>query len=110
MFTRAKLWGHSYVMAEVDTQLRKATGGDSSQVDLMGLLRLGWYPWEWLDVYTETGFKMVAGASELTRMSAIVGAAWKVLPWMEIGPYLRILHSPDGGTQFQIIDQIHIIY
>lgn len=110
VFTRAKLYGHSYVMAEVDTQLRKASGGDTSQVDLMGILRLGWYPWEWLDVYSETGFKMVPGASELTRISTIIGTAWKILPWMEIGPYLRILHSSDGGTQFQIIDQLHIVY
>ena len=105
VFTRAKLWGHSYVMAEVDTQLRQSVEGDASQQDLMGILRVGWYPWEWLDVYSETGFKMVVGASELTRIS-VIGTAWKILPWMEVGPYLRIIHNPDGGTQFQVIDQL----
>jgi hypothetical protein len=110
VFTRAKLYGHSYVMAEFDTQFRKSVEGEASQMDLMGILRLGWYPWEWLDVYSETGLKMVPGSSELTRISTIIGTAWKILPWMEIGPYLRILHSSDGGTQFQIIDQLHIVY
>jgi hypothetical protein len=110
VFTRAKLYGHSYVMAEFDTQFRKSVEGEASQMDLMGILRLGWFPWEWLDVYSETGLKMVPGSSELTRISTIIGTAWKILPWMEIGPYLRILHSSDGGTQFQIIDQLHIVY
>jgi len=110
VFTRAKLYHHSYVMAEFDSQWRQSVDGGQSQHDLLGLVRLGWFPWEWLDVYSEAGVKLVPGASELTRISATIGTGWKILPWMEVGPYLRILNSSEGGTQIQIIDQIHIVY
>lgn len=110
VFARAKLIDHSYVLAEFDSQWRQSKDGSRTQHDLLGFTRFGWFPWEWLDLYAEAGLKMTPGSSELTKVSASLGAAWQILPWMEVGPYVRILHGPDGGTQFQVIDQLHIVY
>ena len=105
-----RLVGHTYVLGELDGEYRIDPRSGASQQEAAGLLRLGWFPLESLDLYAELGGRVVAHAWGLTRLRYIGGAEWKVLPWVELGPAAMLEEDVESGRQTTLMAQLHVTY
>ena len=72
--------------------------------------RLGWFPWESLNLFFEYGGRAVNDADALTLQRFGFGANWQLLPWVELMPELRFEHDTDNGTTPTLLAQFHIFY
>ncbi len=109
-FLRMRLVGHTYVLGELDGEYRLDPKTGAAQQEAAGLLRLGWFPLESLDLYAELGGRVVAHAWSLTRLRYIGGAEWKVLPWVELGPAAMLEEDVESGRQTTLMAQLHVMY
>ena len=112
-FTRLRLAGTTYLLAEVDAQQR-ASDGIPTRTDLATFGRLGWFVLESLDLYLEHDWRKAEAvrgeADPLSQSRYLAGASWWLLPWVELIPQVRVERSPGTGYYTAGFLQIHAYY
>jgi hypothetical protein len=108
-FTRAQLWGDSYVMAEFDAQRFWARRSDVQLDNVALYLRAGWFALPELDVYVEAGRRTLSSGDWLTKSRYALGADWQTTHWLELGPELMV-ENVGGVSQYIAMGQLHLVY
>jgi len=109
-FVRTKIYEKIYAMMETDLLNTQTNDATLSQTEIVGFLRLGWFPWEWLDTHLETRVKFIQDTNKLNRFAYVAGATWQILPWIELTPQFRIIHSERNPTEYKTLLQMHLVY
>lgn len=105
VFTRLRLVGAAYLLAEADLQ-RRSSDGLGDQDEMATFARLGWFVLESLDLYLEHGWR----SAEVQESRYIAGSSWWALPWLEIAPQVRVERSPTTGFYTAGFLQLHAYY
>lgn len=110
LFTRWRPFWRAYILGELDAQrtVQKATG--LTQDEGAYLLRVGAFAAESLDVYAEFGGRTIRRAWETTKLRYMLGADWKVLPWVELSPMALLEETVETGPSVSVLFQLHIFW
>lgn len=110
LFARWRVWEASYVLAEVAGQRRAAKGTDAEVLEAASFLRVGIFPMESVDVYAQVGGRTMHEAYETTKLRYLVGADWKVLPWVELPPAYLFEEDVETGPRHGALAQFHVYW
>jgi hypothetical protein len=113
-FARVQGWAGTYALLESDLERRVTRGGSKEQLDLVSYARLGWFPWEWLDLFGELRtLRMLShdGASEEPPGETVMvaGGHWMILPGLELGPAVQV-DLEDANLNATFMGQLHVFY
>jgi hypothetical protein len=108
LFTRTRLVGPTYALAEVAAQHRSAAEGSAADSNLDSFLRVGWFARTDLDVYLEAGQRALIDHFAKQRVG--VGANWQVLHWFEFAPEVLLEARENLPARFLALGQLHFIY
>lgn len=110
LFTRTRLWGKSYVLGELSGEelLSRTTG--RSQWEGAGMVRLGWFATESVDLYGELGGRRVNHAYVLAKNRYLLGAEATLLPWVAFNPSVLFEEDVETGLTMTAMGQVHVTY
>lgn len=107
---RVRLEQRVYALAELSGLRRRDRESGAGQTELLGYLRTGWFVLESLDGYFELGGRSVLDAYNLTKLRYLLGADWKLLPWLELAPALLLEEDVETGLTTTAMLQLHLVY
>lgn len=110
LFARWRVIGSTYALAEVAAQQRAAKLGGARLVEAATLLRVGWFAMESLDLFGQLGGRTITDAWETTKLRYMLGADWKVLPWVELSPAWVFEEDVESGPRHQALAQLHVFW
>jgi hypothetical protein len=98
-----------YALAVVAAEGRFAQVSPASQLEMVGMLRVGWFPGEWVDLYAEAAGR-IGERSSFTALRYGLGADVSLLPWVHVVPGVLVEERRGAGPEVQMLAQLHLIY
>ena len=109
VFSRIKLIERIYVLAESDIEYKHVLSSEQQEAEWASYLRIGWFPWEWLDIYGEFRYSRLFASEPIDVPETVIGVNWQVLPWVELIPMVRLNHAGSEAS-VDFMGQLHVLY